>query len=104
LGTRNTNLQSWSLTITVIHELYSFFSDQFRKIVPCTDEFFVKRIFSVFDADGSGTVSLAEFIEAMARFSGHNLDSKIEFLFKVNGDTVCYSVLCWEFRLYGKQQ
>jgi Ca2+-binding EF-hand superfamily protein len=52
--------------------------------VPCTDEFFVKRIFSVFDADGSGTVSLAEFIEAMARFSGHNLDSKIEFLFKVN--------------------
>ncbi len=54
--------------------------------MPCTDEFFVKRIFSVFDADGSGTVSLAEFIEAMARFSGHNLDSKIEFLFKVNGE------------------
>ena len=37
----------------------------------------------MFDVDGSGTVSLAEFMETMARFSGTNLDSKIEFLFKV---------------------
>jgi Ca2+-binding EF-hand superfamily protein len=43
----------------------------------------VERIFSVFDVDGSGTVSLAEFMEALARFSGSHADSKIEFLFKV---------------------
>ena len=46
-------------------------------------EFFVERAFRIFDKDGSGTVSLAEFIETMHQFSGQGEDEKISFLFKV---------------------
>ena len=46
-------------------------------------EFFVERAFRIFDKDGSGTVSLAEFIETMHQFSGQGDDEKISFLFKV---------------------
>ena len=35
-----------------------------------SQEFFVERAFRIFDKDGSGTVSLAEFIETMHQFSG----------------------------------
>jgi hypothetical protein len=43
----------------------------------------VERAFRIFDKDGSGTVSLAEFIETMHQFSGQGEDEKISFLFKV---------------------
>ena len=38
--------------------------------VSLSQEFFVERAFRIFDKDGSGTVSLAEFIETMHQFSG----------------------------------
>ena len=84
-----------------------FTLDEFKKIVPSRNvrlfvqimglqylfqEFFVERAFRIFDKDGSGTVSLAEFIETMHQFSGQGEDEKISFLFKVydlNGE---YSV------------
>lgn len=54
----------------------------------------MERAFRIFDKDGSGTVSLAEFIETMHQFSGQGEDEKISFLFKVydlNGE--CKSML-----------
>ena len=54
----------------------------------------MERAFRIFDKDGSGTVSLAEFIETMHQFSGQGEDEKISFLFKVydlNGE--CNSML-----------
>ena len=57
--------------------------------------FFVERAFRIFDKDGSGTVSLPEFIETMHQFSGQGDDEKISFLFKVydlNGKT--HIILC----------
>ena len=77
-----------------------FTLDEFKKIVPSKNvtplsprdflliffflqEFFVERAFRIFDKDGSGTVSLAEFIETMHQFSGQGDDEKISFLFKV---------------------
>ena len=32
-------------------------------------EFFVERAFAVFDRDGDGRISLAEFLDSMRRFS-----------------------------------
>ena len=85
-----------------------FTLDEFKKIVPSKNvgppplfhcnlnkkcifqEFFVERAFRIFDKDGSGTVSLAEFIETMHQFSGQGDDEKISFLFKVydlNGES-----------------
>ena len=60
-------------------------------------EFFVERAFRIFDKDGSGTVSLAEFIETMHQFSGQGDDEKISFLFKVydlNGELKFYWFTC----------
>jgi hypothetical protein len=55
----------------------------FLKVSLSCQEFFVERAFRIFDKDGSGTVSLAEFIETMHQFSGQGEDEKISFLFKV---------------------
>lgn len=60
-----------------------FTISEFKKIVPSKNEFFVERAFRIFDKDGSGTVSLPEFIETMHQFSGQGDDEKISFLFKV---------------------
>ena len=64
---------------------------EFRKIVPCKDEFFVNRIFNIFDSDQSGYITLVKFIETVGQFSSSDDDSKIEFLFNIydiNGDGV----------------
>ena len=57
----------------------------------------MERAFRIFDKDGSGTVSLAEFIETMHQFSGQGDDEKISFLFKVydlNGELKFYWFTC----------
>eukprot|EP00092_Neocalanus_flemingeri_P018191 GFUD01019688.1.p1 GENE.GFUD01019688.1~~GFUD01019688.1.p1 ORF type:complete len:1116 (+),score=193.24 GFUD01019688.1:205-3552(+) len=55
----------------------------FKKIIPCKDQFFSSRIFSIFDQDGSGQISLAEFIETVDTFSTKDDDFKIKFLFRI---------------------
>ena len=45
--------------------------------------FFVERAFRIFDRDGNGTVSMAEFIDTMHQFAGQSPDEKLVFLFKV---------------------
>ena len=52
----------------------------------------MERAFRIFDKDGSGTVSLAEFIETMHQFSGQGEDEKISFLFKVYDLNGMYSL------------
>ena len=63
--------------------------EEFQKIVPCKNKFFVKRIFHIFDNNGDGTISLNEFIDTITHFSHRDDDTKLEFLFNVydiNGD------------------
>ena len=64
---------------------------EFKKIVPCKDQFFVQRIFNIFDSDQSGYITLPKFLETINTFSSTDDDTKIEFLFNVydvNGDGV----------------
>ncbi|XP_023324717.1 NADPH oxidase 5 isoform X3 [Eurytemora carolleeae] len=68
-----------------------FTVDEFKKIVPSKNKYFLERAFTIFDKDKSGTVSLEEFLETMQQFATQDDDDKIHFLFKVydpNGDGV----------------
>jgi len=56
---------------------------EFKKIVPSKNPFFVERAFRIFDRDKNGSVSMAEFIDAMHQFAGNGADEKLVFLFKV---------------------
>ena len=65
----------------------------------------MERAFRIFDKDGSGTVSLAEFIETMHQFSGQGEDEKISFLFKVydlNGESLKAAFQCFPFLDYAE--
>ena len=55
----------------------------FRLILVFPQEFFVQRAFQVFDKDGDGTISLAEFLDTMSEFSKQGHMEKIMFLFKI---------------------
>ena len=57
--------------------------EDFKKIVPCKDQFFVQRIFKIFDKDRSGYITQGKFIETVAQFSASDDDTKIEFLFNI---------------------
>ena len=57
--------------------------EEFKRIIPCKKDFFVERIFSIFDKDKMGTVSLQEFVETIQQFSRNDDDAKIAFLFQV---------------------
>ena len=57
--------------------------EEFKRIIPCKKDFFVRRIFSIFDKDRMGSVSLQEFVESVQQFSGNDQDAKIAFLFQV---------------------
>ena len=57
--------------------------EDFKKIVPSKDEFFVSRIFHMFDSDKSGTISVAEFCETIHEFSIEDNDSKMSLLFHI---------------------
>ena len=58
--------------------------EEFKRIIPCKKDFFVERIFSIFDKDKMGTVSLQEFVETIQQFSRDDDDAKIAFLFQVD--------------------
>ena len=57
--------------------------EEFKRIIPCKKDFFVERIFSIFDKDKMGKVSLQEFVETIQQFSRNDDDAKIAFLFQV---------------------
>ena len=57
--------------------------DDFKKIIQCKDDFFVKRVFQIFDYDKNGRVSIAEFCEIVNEFSIEDDQSKISFLFHI---------------------
>ena len=46
-------------------------------------KFFVEGAFRIFDKDGSGTVSLEEFLETMHQFANQGEEEKLAFLFRV---------------------
>ncbi|CAL1267604.1 unnamed protein product [Larinioides sclopetarius] len=55
----------------------------FKKVVQSKNMFFVERIFNVFDADKSGTVSLDEFMRVMRCFANQSPADKLRYLFDV---------------------
>ena len=58
--------------------------NEFKKIMPSKNVFFVERVFSIFDVDGDGTISLPEFLEKMNQYANMKSDvEKVLFLFKV---------------------
>ena len=57
---------------------------EFKNIMPSKNAFFVERVFKIFDIDGDGTISLAEFLDKMYQYAGSQSDAeKVLFLFKV---------------------
>ncbi len=57
---------------------------EFKKIMPAKNVFFVEQVFKIFDIDGNGSISLAEFLDQMYQYAGHQSDAeKVLFLFKV---------------------
>ncbi|XP_015925086.1 NADPH oxidase 5 isoform X2 [Parasteatoda tepidariorum] len=63
--------------------------ESFKNIVQSKNVFFVKRIFHIFDADKSGTVSLEEFMSVIKSFANQTPSEKLHYLFQVydiNGD------------------
>ena len=57
---------------------------EFKGIMPSKNAFFVERVFKIFDIDGSGHISLAEFLDSMYQYAGYQSDcEKVLFLFKV---------------------
>jgi len=58
--------------------------EEFKKIMPSKNNFFVERCFKIFDIDGDGTISMTEFLDKMYQFAGQQSDAdKILFLFKI---------------------
>lgn len=58
--------------------------EEFKKIMPSKNSFFVERVFNIFDMDDNGSISLAEFLDKMYQYAGYQSDSeKVLFLFKV---------------------
>ena len=57
---------------------------EFKNIMKSKNAFFVERVFKIFDMDGDGTISLAEFLDKMYQYAGAQSDAeKVLFLFKV---------------------
>ncbi|KAG8184662.1 hypothetical protein JTE90_012147 [Oedothorax gibbosus] len=55
----------------------------FKSIVQSKNMFFVERIFAVFDADKSGSISLDEFMRVMRTFAHQSNVEKLHYLFQV---------------------
>ena len=58
--------------------------DEFKGIMPSKNQWFLERVFKIFDIDGDGTISMAEFLDTMYKYAGSTSDvEKVQFLFKV---------------------
>ena len=57
--------------------------EEFKTVFPFKDDFFVKRLFQLFDTDQSNSVSIAEFCETINTFYNEGNESKLEFLFYI---------------------
>ena len=57
--------------------------EEFKKIIPCKDDFFARRLFQMFDCDQSNSISISEFCETVNAFYSEGEDSKLEFLFYI---------------------
>lgn len=57
--------------------------DQFQRVLQSRNTFFADRMFQLFDADHSGSVSLDEFIVAVRKFANKSQDDKLDLLFQL---------------------
>lgn len=68
-----------------------------RAFVLLLQSFFAERFFALFDADGSGTISLEELLKALSLLVHGNEMDKLRFLFQVydvDGKTVKIRLIC----------
>ena len=65
--------------------------EEFRRIEKKI--FFVERIFSIFDKQKLGKVSLTEFVETVQQFSRDDDDAKIAFLFQAECSIMIYEYM-----------
>ena len=57
---------------------------EFKKMMPSKNEFFVRRVYEIFDIDGDGQLSLAEFLDKMYQYADSSNDvNKVLLLFQV---------------------
>ena len=58
--------------------------NEFKKMMPSKNEFFVRRVYEIFDIDGDGQLSLAEFLDKMYQYAdSSNEINKVLLLFQV---------------------
>lgn len=57
--------------------------EDFKKLIPSKNPFFAKRVFCIFDKDGSNTISMAEFREGLEQFCGRCDENKVQCLFQI---------------------
>ena len=50
--------------------------EEFKKIMPSKNKFFVERCFKIFDIDGDGTITLTEFLDKMYQYAGKVIHPK----------------------------
>ena len=55
----------------------------FTQLLSCNDDYFLQRIFSLMDEDGSGLILQKIFETFVEKFTVYNTDEKIELLFKI---------------------
>ncbi|NWZ55669.1 NOX5 oxidase, partial [Haliaeetus albicilla] len=57
--------------------------EEFKTALQVKESFFAERFFTLFDADGSGTISLEELLKALSMLIHGNEMDKLRFLFQV---------------------
>ncbi|XP_014808202.1 PREDICTED: NADPH oxidase 5 [Calidris pugnax] len=57
--------------------------EEFKTALQVKESFFAERFFSLFDSDGSGTISLEELLEALSLLVHGSETDKLRFLFQV---------------------
>ncbi|NXW84302.1 NOX5 oxidase, partial [Alopecoenas beccarii] len=71
--------------------------EEFKTALQVKESFFAERFFALFDADGSGTISLDELLQALSLLVHGNETDKLRFLFQVydvDGKTGKIRLIC----------